>query len=62
MAGYWETRYRNAEMEFHTLKALTKKVPAGTWTPEYHELAEAIHTVGRDAFYVDHEAPENSGE
>jgi hypothetical protein len=49
------------------LKALTKKVPATEWTPEYGELAELIHTLGREVFYVnpdDYEAepggPENS--
>jgi len=41
-----------AEQAFQLLKALTKKVPAGQWTPEYRELAELIHTLGRDVFCV----------
>ena len=51
----WKERYYKAEEAFHKLKALTKKVPAGTMTPEYRELAELIHTLGRDVFYVDTE-------
>ena len=46
----WEERYRAAEMAFHKLKAMTKLVPADSWTPEYRDLANAIHTLGRDVF------------
>lgn len=48
----WEERYREAEMAFHQLKSMTKKIPASTWTPEYRDLAEKIHTLGREVFYV----------
>lgn len=49
----WEARYKAAELFFQKLKSITKRVPASTWTPEYKELAEAIHSAGRDAFYVE---------
>ena len=39
-----------AEMAFQKLKAMTKQVPADSWTPEYRDLANAIHTLGRDVF------------
>jgi hypothetical protein len=41
-----------AEMAFQKLKTMTKQVPADSWTPEYRELANAIHTLGRDVFYI----------
>lgn len=49
---YWHCRYRKAEEEFQKIKEITKKVPAHTWTSEYRELAEAIHTAGQNAFYI----------
>lgn len=48
----WEERFREADMAFQKLKSMTKKVPASTWTPEYGELAELIHSTGRDVFYL----------
>lgn len=48
----WEKRYHEAEEAFQILKTLTKEVPASSWSPEYRKLAEAIHTLGRDRFYV----------
>ena len=48
----WKTRYEDAADAFHMLKSMTKKVRADSWTPEYRELAEQIHTLGRDFFYV----------
>lgn len=49
--SHWQERYRTAEIAFHELKAITKKVPASSWTKEYRELAEAIHCLGREVFY-----------
>jgi hypothetical protein len=50
--AYWKERYHAAEEAFQKLKSLTKRVPAGTWTDDYRELAEMIHTLGRDVFWV----------
>lgn len=52
MKSDWKERFEQAATAFHELKALTKKVPASEWTPEYRELANLIHTLGRDVFYV----------
>ena len=52
MKSNWKERFEQAAMAFHQLKGLTKKVPATEWTPEYGELAELIHTLGREVFYV----------
>lgn len=52
MKSDWKERFEQAAMAFHELKALTKKVPASEWTPEYRELANLIHMLGRDVFYV----------
>jgi len=46
-------RAKEMAFAFETLRVLTKKYPAPSWTPEYRELAEAIHSIGREAFYVD---------
>jgi len=62
---YWKKRFFEAENAFHVLKSMTKKVPAGAWCDNYRELAEAVHTLGRDVFYVDAGAPggwKDSGE
>jgi hypothetical protein len=48
----WEERFRQASDAWHHLKSLTKKVPASEWTPEYRELAEYIHSQGREVFYL----------
>jgi hypothetical protein len=58
----WEERYRQAESAFHELKAMTKCVPASQWTPEYRALAERIHTLGREVFYVTTEETEIGNE
>ena len=55
MASDWRKRYEDSCMAWAHLKSLTKQMPASTWTPEYRELAEAVHTLGRDYFYVDPE-------
>lgn len=52
MKSDWKQRFEQAAWAFHELKGLTKKVPASEWTPEYRELAELIHTLGREVFYV----------
>jgi hypothetical protein len=52
MKSDWKQRFEQAARAFHELKGLTKKVPASEWTPEYGELAELIHTLGREVFYV----------
>lgn len=52
MKSDWKERFEQAAMAFHELKALTKKVPASEWTPEYRELANLIHMLGRDVSYV----------
>ena len=52
MKSDWKQRFEQAARAFHELKGLTKKVPASEWTPEYRELAELIHTLGREVFYV----------
>lgn len=48
----WKERYYEAEAAFHKLKSMTKKVPAGEQTPEYRELANRIHELGREVFTV----------
>lgn len=48
----WEKRFREAETAFHTLKQFTKKVRLDGQTPEYKQLADLIHSLGRDVFYV----------
>jgi hypothetical protein len=53
MKSDWKQRFEQAAWAFHELKGLTKKVSASEWTPEYRELAELIHTLGREVFYVD---------
>jgi hypothetical protein len=50
--AYWKARYHAAERAFQKLKVITKQVPAGTWTADYRKLAEAVHTLGRDVFWV----------
>jgi hypothetical protein len=52
-AKYWEDRYRAAEKAFHVWKSMTKQFNATFWTPEYRKLAESIHSLGRDIFYVE---------
>lgn len=52
MRSNWKERFGEAEKAFQQLKALTKAVPAQEWTPEYRELANLIHTLGREVFYV----------
>jgi hypothetical protein len=52
MKSDWKQRFEQAAWAFHELKGLTKKVPASEWTPAYRELAELIHTLGREVFYV----------
>jgi hypothetical protein len=52
-ANYWQERYYRAQDAFSELKTLTKEIDAGLWTPEYRKLAERIHTLGRDVFYVE---------
>ena len=52
MKSDWKERFEQAERAFHQLKGLTKKIPASEWTPEYRELANLIHTLGREVFYV----------
>lgn len=52
MKSDWKRRFEEAEFAFAHLKSMTKKISAFDWTPEYRELAEAIHTLGRDVFYV----------
>lgn len=55
LENYWRARYYTAEAAFIKIKALTKQVPASQWTPEYRELAELIHTTGRDVFWLERE-------
>lgn len=52
-ATYWEERYRKAEAAFAELKAMTKRYQASRWCLPYRELAEKIHSLGRDIFYVE---------
>jgi hypothetical protein len=52
MKSDWKQRFEQTARAFHELKGLTKKVPASEWTPEYRELADLIHTLGREVFYV----------
>jgi len=49
----WLRRFIAVMQDFTALKTMTKNVPAGTWTPEYRELAEKIHAMGRDHFHTD---------
>lgn len=48
----WMLRFMKAMDAFQGLKHLTKQVNAGSWTPEYRELAEQIHSMGRDYFHA----------
>jgi hypothetical protein len=48
----WKTRFEEAQNAFSKLKSLTKRVPATSWTDEYRELADMVHTLGREVFYV----------
>jgi hypothetical protein len=50
MKSDWKARFEQAVMAFYELKGLTKKIPASEWTPEYRELANLIHTLGREVF------------
>jgi hypothetical protein len=50
-----ERTIRTSGRASHDLKALTRRVPASEWTPEYRELANPIHTFGREAFFVNPE-------
>jgi hypothetical protein len=52
-AAYWENRFREAELAFHSLKNHTKSIPASEWSKDYRELAEMIHSLGREVFYVE---------
>jgi hypothetical protein len=52
-AAYWEKRFREAESAWHGLKNHTKNIKATEWSKDYRELAEMIHSLGRDVFYVD---------
>lgn len=54
-AKYWENRYRKAEQAFQIWKTMTKESDVTLWTPEYRKLAESIHSLGRDVFYVETE-------
>jgi hypothetical protein len=49
-----ETKARLAAMMagFARIKALTKQYPAALWDEEYRKLANEIHTVGRECFWV----------
>lgn len=38
---------------FGRIKSLTKQHPAALWDDAYRKLAEEIHTVGRECFYVE---------
>jgi len=52
-AREYQDKFQAASQAFAKLKSLTKAVPAGEWTPEYRALAEAIHNMGREVFYVE---------
>ena len=43
---------RECEAAHQRLKSMTKAVSAANWTPEYRELADAIHMIGRDLYYI----------
>lgn len=40
---------------FARIKSLTKQHPAAQWDDAYRRLANEIHAVGRDCFYVESE-------
>lgn len=54
----WKAKYEEAERAFHRLKAHTKSIPAGSWSTDYRELAELIHTLGREVFPVPEPEPQ----
>jgi hypothetical protein len=58
MKSDWKERFEQSERGFQQLKDLTKKTPASGWTSEYRELANLIHTLVRDVFYVN---PDDQG-
>jgi hypothetical protein len=43
---------RRVSTAISQLKGLTKKIPASEWTPEYREVANLIHPLGREVFYI----------
>ena len=49
----WEERFYKAQDAFIKLKLHTKSIPAPEWSKDYRELAEMIHSLGREVFYVD---------
>jgi hypothetical protein len=49
----WLKRFTAAMRDHAALKTMTKDAPAGAWPPEYRELAEKIHAMGRDHFNID---------
>jgi hypothetical protein len=52
MKSNWRAGFEQAEIAFHQLKELTKRTPAHAWSNEYRELANLIHTLGREVFYI----------
>jgi len=55
---YWKERYDQAEQAWQKLKLHTKEISASEWDGRgsyYRELADLIHSLGRDVFYVDEE-------
>jgi hypothetical protein len=52
MKSDWQKRFYEAETAFHELKSFTKRVRLDNQTPEYKELANLVHSLGRDVFYV----------
>ena len=52
MRSNWKERFHQADKAFQQLKELTKVVPTKESAPEYRELANLIHTLGREVFYV----------
>lgn len=53
MSWIWMKRIESLMDVIQELKSMTKKIPAGQWTPEYRALAERIHSAGRDHAHTD---------
>jgi hypothetical protein len=50
--AYWKRRYYAADEAFHRLKSHTKSAHASQWSEDYRQLADLIHSAGRDAFWL----------
>jgi len=55
LPGDDKTRIAEMLAGFARIKSLTKQHPASQWDDAYRTLANEIHAVGRDCFYIEPE-------